>query len=239
MKLDFENYFRRDRGLDRSKGFMISLYARHPYLARIYREIRKLPKGARVLDLGAGEGHFLEIARRMRPDLLLVAADLSRCLVYEGLKDVPFVEFDLDAGEIFPELDGFDMVVSQHVLEHLDSPAALFHNAFRALKDGGVLYVECPDVRWTLLPHVPWLTGHRGGFNFWDDPTHRRPYTRPSLRKLGESAGFVGIRTFYVRKWGHLLALPMAIASRDDDYKAAVLHPLLGLWCGLLARKQS
>jgi len=237
MKLDFQNYFRRDRGLDRSKDFMIALYARHPYLARIYREVRQLPLGARVLDLGAGEGHFLEIARRMRPDLQLVAADLARCLVHEGLKDVPFIEFDLDAGEPFPQQDVFDMVVSQHVLEHLNSPAALFRAASHALKDQGLLYVECPDVRWTLLPHVPWVTGHRGGFNFWDDPTHRRPYSRPSLRKLGESAGFGGIQTFYVRKWGHLLALPMAIASRDDDYKAAVLHPILGLWCGLIARK--
>ena len=32
MKLDFENYFRRDLRLDRDKYFMISLYARHPFL---------------------------------------------------------------------------------------------------------------------------------------------------------------------------------------------------------------
>jgi 2-polyprenyl-3-methyl-5-hydroxy-6-metoxy-1,4-benzoquinol methylase len=237
MNQDFENYFRRDRWLDRSKGFMVSLYARHPYLARVFREVMKLPTGSRVLDIGAGEGHFLETVRRMRPDLELVAADLTRSMIYEGLKETPFIAFDIDAGGGFPEPLGFDMVVSQHVLEHLTHPAALFQASSQALKAGGVLYIECPDVRWSLMPHLPLITGHRGGFNFWDDPTHRRPFSRPSLRRLGESAGFENIQTFYVRKWGHLLALPMAIVSRDDDYKVAALHPLLGLWCGLVARK--
>lgn len=237
MNRNFENYFLRDRWLDRAKHVMIWLYAKFPWMARIFREVASLPVGARILDLGAGEGHFLATVRRMRPDLELVAADLSNCLIYPEISNIEFIKLDLNNTETYLLPQSFDMVVSQHVLEHLEFPSALFHTAHGALKPGGQFYLECPDVRWTLLPHLPFITGHRGGFNFWDDPTHRRPYSRPSLRKLSQSEGFESIQTFYVRKWGHILALPLAIASRDDDYKTAVLHPLLGLWCGVIARK--
>lgn len=240
VRHDYDNYFGQWGFLNQARSLMTDIYAKAPFLARIYRVVKRLPQGAHVLDIGAGEGHFLRIVRLLRPDLKLTAVDLANCLKYAELSDVAFFTVDLDAGAALPKPEGaagFDLIVCQHVIEHIHTPSNLFRMAFDALKPGGELYVECPDVRWTLIPHIPFITGWRGGLNFWDDPTHLRPYSRPSLRKLAEMGKFSDIRVFYVRKWGHLLALPLALFTLNDDYKVAVLHPLLGLWCGVLARR--
>lgn len=74
-------------------------------------------------------------------------------------------------------------------------------------------------------------------YRFWDDPTHLRPYTRPSLTKLAQMAEFSEIiDCFFVHRWAHLLALPLALVTRNNEYKTAVFHSL-GLFCGIIVRK--
>ena len=107
----------------------------------------------------------------------------------------------------------------------------------KALKPGGLLYVEAPDVRLTYVPHIPFLTGRRGQLTFWDDPTHRRPFTRGALRRLAEMHGLEVEDRFYARRYGHLLALPAALLTFNDDYKLAVLQAIFGLFCAVTARK--
>jgi len=107
----------------------------------------------------------------------------------------------------------------------------------RVLKPEGTLFLEVPDVRLALIPHIPFLTSSEGVFNFWDDPTHVRPYTRPSLTKLARMAEFGAIiDCFFIHRWAHLLVLPLALVTRNNEYKTAVFHSL-GFFCGIIVKK--
>ncbi len=69
--------------------WLYALMARGPLFARIYRRLADdvagdAPYGARLLDVGAGPGYFLCHLAPQRPDLGLVALDLSYDMVRRG-----------------------------------------------------------------------------------------------------------------------------------------------------------
>lgn len=235
------NYFQHGTDLSTAKQRMVRAYVRFPSMSPQYRHFSaNCPENAAILDVGAGEGTFLRSARLLRADARLHAVDIFDYLDPEILEErVDFKLCDLSRDPI-PYPDGtFDYVNCSHVLEHLVNPIGALKEIARVLKPGGYLYLETPDIRWASLPRIPFLTSDDGTYNFWDDPTHVRPYSRPALRKAVEMAGMRSMRTFQARKWLHLAALPMALFTRRNDYKVAVLQALLGLWCGVFAQKPS
>ncbi|GEM_PF-5423808 len=124
---------------------------------------------------------------------------------------------------------------SMQLIEHISCPEHFMRECWRVLQAGGQLHIEAPDVRMTMMPHIPLLRSDRGTLNFWDDPTHLRPYSRVALRRLVEAHGFHTIGTFYARKWAHLSALPAALLSRDNNYWAAFFQTVLGHFCAVHA----
>jgi hypothetical protein len=67
------------------------------------------------------------------------------------------------------------------LLEHLAAPVGLVREARRVLRPGGLIFACSPDAqRWV-----------------WDDYTHRRPFTRKSLRLLFADHGFEVERVGY------------------------------------------
>jgi SAM-dependent methyltransferase len=68
----------------------------------------------------------------------------------------------------------FDGVILKDVLEHLLDPVTLVREVRRVVKPGGRVFASSPDAqRWS-----------------WNDYTHRRPWTRTSMRRLFEDQGF-------------------------------------------------
>jgi SAM-dependent methyltransferase len=68
----------------------------------------------------------------------------------------------------------FDGVVLKDVLEHLLDPVSVVKEAGRVLRPGGAVFASSPDAqRWA-----------------WNDHTHRRPWTRISMRRLFADQGF-------------------------------------------------
>ena len=66
-----------------------------------------------------------------------------------------------------PELNKFDLVLTCHVLEHLNDPRAGLLEALSLVRDGGLIYLELPCEFW-VGPYQPsfegklltWLVGH-------------------------------------------------------------------------------
>lgn len=114
--------------------------------------IRNLPAGARVLDLGAGPGSFAA----ERPDLLVVRLDLERP---HRLGEGSYVF--ADAARMPFATASFDLVVSNHSLEHFVELDATVRETGRVLKPGGALYVSVPDATTVADRVYRWLG--RGG----------------------------------------------------------------------------
>jgi len=127
------------------------------------RRLLGLERGARVLEVGAGDGGFVSALRRRG-----IAAD---GIDPAGAGDVR----RLRAEELTPEPESLDAVVLWHVVEHLDDPAAVVTRLARALRPGGRLLVATPD--------LGSLQARIGGDRWFhqDVPRHRVLLTRAGL----------------------------------------------------------
>lgn len=110
-----------------------------------------------LLDIGCGESRLAEVAASSFR--WIVGIDFDR----PGEK--------LQHNGIFLQADGcrlpfasnsFDVVVSNHIFEHVSDSTALMAETFRVLRDGGFCYFSCPN-RFSLvephyrLPFLSWL----------------------------------------------------------------------------------
>ncbi len=149
----------------------------------IDRSVRHLPRparGARLLDVGCGNGHFLLTARTLGweawgidPDPRAVAAARSAGLRVEQRG---FPDTGLPDGY-------FDVVTMNHVIEHLHDPVGALREVRRVLRSGGMLWVATPN-----------LTGlgsryYRRNWLPLDPPRHLVLFTFTSLRLACLRAG--------------------------------------------------
>lgn len=143
-----------------------------------------------------------------------------------------FAEVDVEtAGLPFPDAS-MDGIVASHVLEHLARPFALLDEAFRVLRIGGFLYVECPSDRSLWLPSMPFKHEESRSLSFWDDPTHvGRPHTPQSLHRLFRMYGAEVLETRYVVSKAARLRLPWLIAKAWLRRDAALLED--AVWRGI------
>jgi SAM-dependent methyltransferase len=125
------------------------------------------PSTGLFLDLGCG-------------DRYLQTAVNERELEYKGL-DIDTVDFER---EPLPLASGsVDCAVSLAVIEHLRDPSYFMSEVFRCLKPGGVVYICTPNFQYDFR-------------NFYNDPTHVKPYTPASLEMLFSLYGFEHVHTF-------------------------------------------
>jgi SAM-dependent methyltransferase len=119
----------------------------------LYRNlIRKLRRArARITDvaeIGCGVGMF-SCALLEALDVNVVAGDISKpALDIAGGKLQKFARarvVTLDAQAVALPSDSFDVVVSMDVIEHLPQPEAFLREAFRVLRNGGVLLFSTPN----------------------------------------------------------------------------------------------
>lgn len=133
-----------------------------------------LPPQAHLFEMGSGFGAFLGQAAQQRSDLQLSASEPDRAQrqALLGQAEVRFI----DSLAALPErsLDG---VVAFHVLEHLIEPLGFLQQAAMALRDGGRLWVEVPDLM------SDWQT------RLFVHPAHLSYFCADSLRRLAEAAG--------------------------------------------------
>jgi SAM-dependent methyltransferase len=112
-----------------------------------------LPAGARVLDLGARSGSF-ETARRgihvVRLDLEIQTRRGSGSYVAGDAARMPFAA------------NTFDLVVSNHSLEHFVALEATVREIGRVARRGGALFVAVPDAG-TLTDRIYRWMGRGGG----------------------------------------------------------------------------
>jgi len=117
---------------------------------------RPLSAKQRVLDIGTGNG---QIAAALSLHCELVAVDVVDQRTHG--RGLPFITAARDLP--FPDAS-FDLVISNHVIEHTGDPAQHLHEIRRVLRPNGVAYLATPNRWWPwevhtrlpLLHYLPW-----------------------------------------------------------------------------------
>jgi SAM-dependent methyltransferase len=182
-----------DYGREHSPWRQHALYLHHRLAEeRIDRFLIRMNRSIAVLDLGCGDGYFLDRLRRMG-FTNVTGVDPSGPMVERcrgrGLTARQGLLEDL------PETGDADLVLLIQVLEHLDDPGAALARIRRLLKTEGRLLLAVPvcDSLLKRYHRFRYGVGRREQVLDWD-PTHRHAFSRAALGKLLRERGFRVIR---------------------------------------------
>jgi 2-polyprenyl-3-methyl-5-hydroxy-6-metoxy-1,4-benzoquinol methylase len=170
---------------------------------RIVGLFRKELTGKSILEVGCGTGLFLRSVARLLPHKELVGLDISAPVLPVPQDGIRFNRADVID---FSVPERFDVVFSEHVIEHI-APADLaahISSMANALAEDGVLIISAPngnfgpsDVTRIVDGSHTGRTGARG--------THLHEPTHGELMELLKRFGFTRFRTIFpfmkIRNW--------------------------------------
>ena len=112
-------------------------------------ELSRKGEGARILDIGSGQGDMIAAVERQYPEAQLMGLELSSSGVEVSSKKVPrakFVQRDLlKVVEPSPEMRGWAThAICSEVIEHVDDPVLLLRNARPYMAKGCRLVLTAP-----------------------------------------------------------------------------------------------
>jgi SAM-dependent methyltransferase len=169
--------------------------ARRKVLAGLIRRRVRPPANARILEIGCGTGHNLEMLGTFGTVDALEVDETARALATKRL-----------AREVFcaplPELAGipqthYDMVAAFDVVEHIPDDEAAIGSIARLLKPGGKLVLTVPAHQWMWSAHD--VVNH-----------HQRRYSKAGLTRLVEASPLKLEAIGYFNS----LLFPVAVAER-------------------------
>ncbi len=140
----------------------------------------------RVLDLGAGQGVDLELARAACPSAQLHAVECLpanlEILAAKGIKAHPL---NLEVDPLPFEDESIDLVLINQVLEHVKEIFWILHQSTRVLRVGGHLIIGVPNLA-SLHNRLLLLTG-RHPTSIKNASAHIRGYTRHDMCRTMQS----------------------------------------------------
>ena len=124
--------------------------------------------GVKLLDVGYGRGEFLRGFKNLGLDAYGLDYEKPQSQLLNGI-ETKYADIEK---EPFPFEDQmFDVVFSKSVIEHLFDPENFMRECRRVLKPTGRIIVMTPD--WVSQMKI-----------FFDDYTHRQPYTVTAIEDI-------------------------------------------------------
>lgn len=159
-----------------------------------------LQDGDVILEIGCGNGYYLSLLNRLGMNFKLTGLDNDKYSLAEAVKFMGNKKVRLIYGfaEKLPfKNKSFDKIVMSEVIEHVRDEKLALKEAFRVLKDGGILTLTTCNIDYPFLQDpINWVLQHifgthiKSGFwaGIWNQ--HERLYKKYALEKLIKEAGF-------------------------------------------------
>ena len=147
--------------------------------------------GGRLLDFGCGGGRY--VAQMAAVGWKAEGIDLACAAVETGRMAGLTIHQGTLPGAPLPK-QTYDLVTMWHVLEHVPSPMATLKAVREVLKPGGRLALVCP------MGDSLTACWFRGAWYGTDLPRHLTHFTRKTLERHLEAAGFIVERAHAIRR---------------------------------------
>jgi ubiquinone biosynthesis O-methyltransferase len=161
--------------------------------AQVFQALGHVERGARVLDVGCGNGYLTNSLAEQ--GFVAHGVDPSDTGIDVARRFYPTVTFDcIDLTRESLQLPSFDAATCIEVLEHVYAPRLLLAATFAALKPGGTLVLTTPYHGYLKNLAVV-ASGHFDKhFNPLWDHGHIKFFSMPTLELILREAGFEDVR---------------------------------------------
>lgn len=142
-------------------------------------------KKIRVLDYGCGSGYFASLCKRSGCDVLCV--DFNPEMVKIAKECFGLHAYVKSAEALIQEHAEFDVILLNHILEHVDAPVEFLRKFSHLLNHGGLIFISLPNRN-----YVREREKLRNGQMFLDHypPHHIGFWSTKSLAHALDAAGF-------------------------------------------------
>lgn len=142
-----EHYFEQNEFL-KSKGVADTIGRRLKHFEaenrNRFQRVAPLVSNKRAIEIGSGAGALFEMIAPLAANLVGIERTVAFC---DRLKEKGY--------DIRPNLascpDDVDVILSFHVLEHVDDPVGMLKESYAKLSPGGLIYLEVPNIDDALL----------------------------------------------------------------------------------------
>ena len=157
-------------------------------------------KDYKILELGCGIGRNAMFIKKYFNEVEYHGIDILSEEKVDSF--INFNKVNLEESELPYETNYFDAIIFTHVLEHLNNPLSLGNEINRVLKKSGRIYVEAPNWSSILVPSFGFHREQHNPFNFYDDPTHIKPWTKHGIYEfLSDNCQLKVQKVGIVRNW--------------------------------------
>ena len=181
-------------------------------------------KSGKLLDIGTGDAHFLDFAKKhfntLGTDVSQTAAQYAlnrrHKILVSSISEYQFIN------------DQFDVITMWHVLEHLPDPGESLKIVFRLLKTNGIFVLAIPNELFPITKNrLKKLIGFGPGSPFaflkFNNEVHLSYFIPKTIKSALDRAGFkilkTGVDDVYSRR---------TVRNRFVYYISKAIYPLLG-----------
>lgn len=183
-----EKYFKETRN-----NVHLLLKTMRPMWWRWVRILREYKCTGDLLDIGCGEGYFLQYAEKYYDTY---GSDVSEYCIMEAKKRTDRTQLSVGSVKNIDYADeSFDMITCFDVLEHLEYPGVAIQECRRVLKQGGIFVVRVPN---TTSPGCEWKKEDWFGYK---DKTHVSLLSNEEWFKVFSKNNFEIVGVFYDGLW--------------------------------------